>query len=274
METVIRQWKSNEGGVQITCRTPRYRSRRFGAGLAIAVLFCGGCVELRVPDPRVRYIAFGDSSTAGSTDGAYPEILITLLGEESEVMASEGRGGETSEVGLERLTQLLSDQIYPNAEVILYWEGGNDMTEFIKDRDPLLLISPDDPDYARTDELEQRLEQIEANVEAAIVASQQAGLRVFVGTYFFLREDVAECGALPLDIILPAQARNANDYLARVNEVIRSAALRQGAAVVDIAAHGTIEQDAANYVDCNHLSEKGNAMVAGLFYQALEAAGF
>jgi len=239
-------------------------------GVALAPLFLGGCVEIRVPDPKVRYVAFGDSSTSGPSTRDYPDILRSLLGEACETFANEGRSGETSAEGLARWKSLLSGGIFPNADVLLYWEGGNDVTGFIKDRDPFLLVSPDDAEYPLSDDLTLHLAETQANVESAVTAGRDAGLRVYVGTYFFLREDLAQCDALPLPVVLPSQARNANAYIARLNERIRAAATNQGAVLVDVAAaDDTLRQDQANYFNCNHLSEQGNTIVANLFHQAI-----
>ena len=243
---------------------------RIRLGVVIPLLFFGGCVEIRVPDPNVRYVAFGDSTTSGPSPRDYPDILRSLLGEAPETFANEGRSGETSEEGLTRLESLLMGEIYPNADVLLYWEGGNDVSGFIKDHDPFLLASPDDADFPLTNDLTLRLSQVQVNIESAVAAARNAGLRVYVGTYFFLREDIAECHALPLPIVTPSQARNANAYIARLNERIRAAAANQDAVLVDVAAaDDLLRQDQANYADCNHLSEQGNAIVADLFHQAI-----
>jgi len=239
-------------------------------GVVVTLLFLGGCVEIRVPDPNVRYVAFGDSSTSGPSTRDYPDILRSLLDEAPETFANEGGGGETSGEGLARLKSLLADGIFPNADALLYWEGGNDITGFIKDNDPFLLASPDDPDYSLSNDLTQRLAETQANIESAVAAARNAGLRVYAATYFLLLEDIAGCDALPLNVVLPGQARNANVYIARLNERIRAAAANQGAVLVDVAAADDIlRQDRANYFDCDHLSEQGNAIVANLFFQAI-----
>ncbi len=239
-------------------------------GMVVTLLILSGCESFHVPDPNVIYVAFGDSSTAGPSARDYPDVLQSLLGVAPETFANVGGSGETSEEGLERLKSLIADEIFPNAEVLLYWEGGNDISGFIKDHDPFLLASPDDPDYPLTNDLELRLSGIQLNIESAILAARNARLRVYVATYFFLREDVAECDALLLPVILASQAHNANAYIARLNERIRTAAANQDAALVDVAAaDDLLRQDPANYFDCNHLSEQGNAIVADLFLQAL-----
>lgn len=243
-------------------------------GLAVVFLWTGGCVEMRAPDPAVRYIAFGNSTTKGPSTRDYPDILREMLGEPPETFANEGKGGETSEEGVIRLNDLLSDGIFPNAEVLFYWEGGNDITDFIEEHDPFLFFpSPSDPDYPFDDDLAEQLDETQANVESAIATAQNAGLVVYVSTSYFLRENIAECDALPLDIVLPSQAVNANAYLVRLNDRIRQAAADRGAILVDVAAEDeVIRADPDNYFNCNHLSEQGNEIVAELFFNAITSA--
>ncbi len=55
------------------------------------------------------------------------------------------------------------------------------------------------------------------------------------------------------------------------DERIRQAAASGGAGVVDIAsADDDLHASAANFVNCNHLSEAGNEIVAQVFVDALE----
>jgi len=242
-----------------------------GVILTSGVLGAGGCVDLRVPDPNVRYLAFGESSTAGPSERDYPDILREKLGEPPETFANEGHSGETSQEGLQRLRNLIEWDIYPNAKVLLYWEGGNDITDFIKDHDPFLFTSPADPDYSMTERLTGELDDIQANIEAAIQTGRGAGLTVYAATYYLLREDLDKCDALPLDIIFPAQARHANDYLTMLNERIRQASRNAGAVLVDVESRdGQLRSDANNYHNCNHLSAEGNEIVADLFYDVVQ----
>ncbi|UCE59778.1 MAG: SGNH/GDSL hydrolase family protein [Phycisphaerales bacterium] len=230
-----------------------------------------GCVTIDPPDPistDVRYVAFGDSTTAGPSDRDYPDILREKLGVSTTAFANEGHGGETSEEGLERLTALIQRDAYPNADVLLYWEGGNDINDFIAGHDPLLLSSPEDDDYPLTDELTAELEQIQANIEAAIEAGRNAGMRVYAATYYLIPEEFDTCEALLLDIILPGQASNANGYVRLLNERIRSAVLNTWANLIDVETlDETLRGDSDNYENCNHLSAEGNEIVADLFAQ-------
>ncbi len=257
-------------------RVGRFRSisyRRLRAVFSLSLLCSGiGCSEndLLVPDPAVHYLAFGDSATSGPSARDYPDILIELMGQAPETFAKQGQGGETSSEGLERLRQLMSRRIYPNAHTLLYWEGGVDIIDLIREVDGLLLFSPTALDYPDSERLIETLDDIQANIEAAITEGRTAGLTVYIATYFSLREAWAQCDPLFLDIILPSQARNANGYISLLNERIRRAAANQGAMLVDIASVDDILQaDEANYVNCNHLSNQGNEIVARLFAEAL-----
>lgn len=238
-------------------------------GSAIAAV-AAGCTP---PDPAVLYIAFGDSATAGATSPAYPELLRQRLGEDAGTVVNEGDDGENSGQGVERLEGLLSQGLYPNAKALLYWEGGNDVVEFIRTHDPFFLLCPDDVNYPFTTALNAALDATQANIEDAIQLGRDAGLTVFVATYFALPETIIECDALLLNVLLPAQARWSNVYVEMLNDRIRVAAA-QGAILVDVAAKNAVLQaDGANYADCNHLSTQGNDIVAGLFADAVTASG-
>jgi lysophospholipase L1-like esterase len=231
-----------------------------------------GCTDnaLLMPDPSVRYLAFGDSGTSGRSGRNYPEILADLLGQPPGAIANQGKGGETTGEGLERLRELLSLSIYPNADALLYWEGGADIIAFIRQVDGLLLLSPTASTYPYSTELVETLDRVQTNIEAAITEGQMAGMTVYVATYFSLREATVSCAPLSLEVMSPFQARNANGYVSLLNERIRQAAINTGAALVDIAsADGFLHADDSNFVNCNHLSEKGNEIIAQLFAEAL-----
>lgn len=234
----------------------------------------GGCVEIRVPDALVSYVAFGDSTTQGPSARDYPDILRELLGTAPETFANEGLGGETTEEGLTRLKSLLASGLFPEAAILMYWEGGNDVTDFIQEHDPFLLFSLSDPDYPFAAALSDRLDEVQGNIEEAILAAQRARLNVFVATYFLLREELGICDALPLDLLLPAQARRANEYVLALNERIRLATANRGALLADVGASaGVLAADPANYFNCNHLSEQGNTIVANIFLDVLPPPG-
>lgn len=244
----------------------------FGALLLALVwplIGCNNTVRL-APEPAVRYIAFGDSGTAGRSGRSYPTILAELLEQPPEVIANHGHDGEATAEGLDRLRGLLALSGYPNAEVLLYWEGGADIIDFMREVDRLLLLSPLAPSYPHGAQLVEMLDRVQANIETVIAEGRAAGLTVYVATYFSSREAVVECDAMFLDVILPFQARNANGYVALLNERIRQAAANAGATVVDIASlDDVLHADEANFLNCNHLSAQGNAIIARLFADAL-----
>lgn len=236
-----------------------------GAAVAATVAILG-CGEGQVPRPEVRWVAFGDSSTAGPADRNYPDFLVDLLAVEANTMANAGSGGENADEGLERLQSLISRGIYPNAHTLLYWQGGGDVVDFIREVDPLLLLSPDDPNYPFGAELAATLDTTQAEIESAIQAGHQAGWTVYVATYYLRPETFLPCEPLAIQIMLPGQARFANAYTARLNERIRQAAANQGAILIDVASlSDELRADVSNYFDCNHLSEQGNERVAELF---------
>jgi lysophospholipase L1-like esterase len=222
-----------------------------------------------MPDPNVRFIAFGDSTTAGPTDRQYWQILQEKLNQPPEAFAGQGQGGETSAEGITRLQDLIDRGIYPNAQVLLYWEGGDDLVEFVKDKDPLLLLSPGDQNYPFATQLNDKLATLQTNIEQAISMAQNAGWKVYVATYYPLEEN-KPCKALPLPLLLAPQAINANAYVIKLNERIRQAAANRSATLVDVATIAeSLKSDPANYVDCNHLSDQGNELVADLFFRVI-----
>jgi lysophospholipase L1-like esterase len=241
---------------------------------AALLLMACACSEdaFRVPDPAVQYVAFGDSATAGPAERDYVDYLPQRLDEPPEAFANEGRGGETAGEGADRLESLLDLELFPNAHTLLYWEGGNGLVDFMQENDPFLAWSPDNPAYPFADGLESKLDEIQSGVERALAAARETGLRVFAATYYFLPMGSLDCDPLLIDILLPAQAANANVYVLRLNDRIRTAASAQGAILVDIAAlDGQLRADAANYENCNHLSAAGNAIAAGAFVEAIQA---
>jgi lysophospholipase L1-like esterase len=241
---------------------------------ATLVALCGlGACDL--PNPDARIVAFGDSTTRGPSDRDYIDVVHDLLGPQAPAVANAGNGGETATEGVARLRDLLDFGVYPNAEVLIYWQGGNDLIDTIITLDPLLLLSPMDPDYPYIDALNDELDRIEAAVSFAITLARLAGLDVLVANYFFLPNGSFECDPLPLDLLLPLQASNANAYVAQLNDRIALAAARQGATLIDVAAlDDTLRSDDDHYENCNHLSESGNAIVAELFVEALNKLSF
>lgn len=249
------------------------RQTEMALGLVLAAIIAGsGCVGIRMPDPNVRFVAVGDSTTAGASQRDYPDILREQLGEPRGTFVNEGHGGETTEEGLVRLKALLEDQMYPGAEVWFYWEGGNDIIEFVQAFDPLLSFSPNDVDYPFAISLTTRLDKIRGSIETAIATLRNAGMQVYVATLFPIRAETSGCPPMPGDIMSEQQAGNANALIVRLNDSIRTAVADGGAVLVDIAQiGGELQSDPANYADCNHLSALGNEIVAAMFVEVIRA---
>jgi lysophospholipase L1-like esterase len=232
-----------------------------------------GCGEVRVPDPAVRFVAFGDSSTKGPAQRDYPDILRELIDAQPEAFANEGHGGESAREGLQRLKDLLARRLYPNAHTLLYWQGGIDILDFIRRTDPLVALSPTSPDYPFQEALNEALEATQANIEAAIMAAREAGWTVYVATYYLPPEAVLPCEPLVVDVILPEQAARAGAYIRLLNERIRRAADNAGATLVDVErSASSLSADVLNFHNCNHLSARGNTAVAEVFRAALQGS--
>jgi len=243
---------------------------RYGVACLLFIYILCGCADVQTPDPAVRYIAFGDSSTRGPSQRNYPDILRELLKEEPQTFANEGQGGETPGRGLERFRGLLDMGLYPNAHTLFYWQGAGGLVDYITEVDQLLLLSPNDPDYPHTQQLNDKLNNIQNKIESVISSAKSSGLTVYVATYFSTPEIIAPCEPLLLNTILPVQARHANHYIDLLNERIRAAVDNQSAILVDVASRNdTLLADPENYYDCAHLSEKGNQIVAQLFFEII-----
>lgn len=240
-----------------------------GVCLSIIVGYVPGGI-FRLPDPTVVYVAFGDSLTKGPTRSDYAAFLPALLGEAPNRFTNEGNSGEPSGQGLARLRSLVDRGLFPNAKSLLYWEGGNDLIDWVEQIDPCLMRSPDNADYPYARLLEPRLDEIQANVEAAIQLGTDAGWRVYVATYYFLPSCGLKGDPLVPDALPPRKADNANAYVRKLNERIRRAARNRGAVLVDIAARDfELRVSPGNYLDRNHLSAQGNQIVARIFAEAI-----
>ncbi len=233
--------------------------------LCSGVLVLGGCTDLRLPNPDAVFIAFGDSATNGPSDRNYHEFLAEMLGEPRTSIANEGMGGETSSEGVSRLRSLPEGELYPNATVLLYWEGGVNITRFIRENDSFLLRNPMDDDYPFAASLNSMLDRLQIDLESGVVAGQEKQLTVYLATYFSLYDGLIECDTLPLNLQFPGQAPNGQAYIDLLNERIRAAARNTGAILVDVAANDRIAADKDHYEDCNHMSEEGNELVAETF---------
>ena len=204
---------------------------------------------------RVRFMAFGDSITAGEvtfpgstaiggTSGkqvvvpsaAYPTVLQRLLQTrysfqaESIVVSNQGLGGERAEAARSRYFSAVAS-IRP--EVLLLWEGHNDI--------------PTGADGAAS---------TAANEIRIIAADARArGIRVFIATPLPGR---------------PGGNRTIGDFfLVDYANRMRDVAAREGAVLVDI--YTLLKPDVTRYigVDGLHPNEAGYARIAELWFDAI-----
>lgn len=243
---------------------------RWWMALVVMAALTAGCGSTPLlPDPAVRYLAFGDSTTAGAADVQYWQYVQQDLGLSTAAFAGQGHGGETVADGLLRLKDLLDRNMFPNAEAMLLWEGGDDILRFVNEHDPLLLQVPTDPNYMFQSDLNALLDQVQMDLASAIGLARQKGLYVYIATYYDLVP--GDCKASLLTILLPEQATRANQYVRLLNERIGLAASGQGATLVDIASQSsTLTSDPANYANCNHLSGQGNRIAANVWLARIQ----
>jgi lysophospholipase L1-like esterase len=208
---------------------------------------------------RVRYLAFGDSLTAGEVtfpvgslspgmalvskqvvvpSAAYPTILArTLQGRyasqaESIVVANYGLGGEKAAVARDRFFQALN---IVRPEVVLLMEGYNDI--------------PAGENGAAS--------RAASELEIMAAEARNRGMRVFLATLLPPR---------------PGGNRSIGQiYIDDYNNRMRIVASRQGAVLVDLYA--AILPDVQRYigVDGLHPNEAGYARIADVFFQAIQA---
>lgn len=231
---------------------------------ASTLLTSTGCLSstaFRQANPDARIIAFGDSATRGPALADYSDMLPELLGVPDVSIVNEGDPGETSEEGRERLQELIEFGIFPNAEVLIYWQGGVDAIDIIEDGALEFVLMQIGLSSAFLDKLRAELDHIEAELSAGVKAAQDAGWEVYILTYFPLAPD-RPCRFVPFGQLTPGIAAILNTYVELLNNRIRTVAATTGATLVDIEPLGETLLADSSYFDCNHLSAKGNAMIA------------
>lgn len=234
-------------------------------------MWASGCgLEFQTPNPSARIIALGDSATRGPGGQGYPEMMPGQLSVPVQSVVNEGVGGEETTAGLGRLKHLIDRKLFPNAETILIWEGGTDLIHFVAASDGSLQWNPLDENFPLREQLSNVLNRIESNLGDMIRAARDTNWTPYLLTYFPMRTDRT---CLLFSFELSDQQANAIDaYFNSLNERIRSAAATNGVTVIDIAAIGNeIEENEANYLDCNHLSGQGNTLVAAQVTRVLGA---
>jgi len=230
------------------------------------------CACCPAQNTHALYVAFGDSITQGKDAPPYPSVLADLLGIAPEQMANEGESGESAHSGLDRMRQLFVDcDTFPNAHTLLYWQGGAGLIDWIQETDPYLLFDPLSPYYPHAGELAEQLGNIRDNIVAALEMAGGSVEHIYVANYFDLVAWVSPCDAFGVPLG-PGLVEKANHYTQLLNEKILEAAAETGAVLVDINGElGYLGGDPANFIDCNHPSGAGNALIAGVFHEVLTA---
>ena len=222
----------------------------------LILLLLSGCVNY-----DARIVAFGDSATAG-----YAPFLHQYLEANQNEVANEGRGGETSDKGVERLREIISFGTYPNNEVFIYWEGGNNLIDWLQEHDPLLQFSPSDPEYPLFSELIDLLGNIRNDLATAVELCHNQGWKVYVGSYVPFVPDIT-CSPLGRPMT-EVEVDVANLYQNLINEVI-SDMTNNGATFIDAGNHLALS-DPAMYQNCNHLNDDGNRIFAEIISNSIE----
>jgi len=223
------------------------------------------------PKPSVLYVAFGDSVTDCDASPKYPWYIKQWMGLSDDQLENEGQSGERAEEGLPRLDGIIDCDTYPNADVFLYLEGGNDVIDWVQENDPELLISPKSELYPHKEELNGLLDATQEFIRAAVRSVLFSGRHIIVGTYFHVLPYKSPCPPSPLDFFTAVQAAHVNDYVDLLNERIRLVADQEGVIVADIAETGALYGEYDNFLNCNHPSGEGNEIVAAFFYEAIQA---
>jgi lysophospholipase L1-like esterase len=244
--------------------------------LTLLALFTLAINDCCPPNNRqARYLAFGDSATAGADQPTYPQWLAELLQLSEQEVVNLGDSGEKAADGLPRLNEIMDCDSYPHAEYLLYWEGGNDLIDFVQSVDPALRFSPNDLRYPYSQELDATLQSIVATQQAAITLAREHGLTPLIATYYQLLPHISPCSLTPLDELTEGQVENANDYNELFAGQIRQMAGQEGIGVADILSEsGALLDDPANFANCNHASGAGNKIIADIWLAALNSMAY
>ena len=240
---------------------------------AFLLLFTLAATCCPTKKPSVLYVAFGDSVTDSDAEIKYPWYLKEWLGLSDDQIENEGNSGETIAEGLPRLREILECGTYPNAGIVLFEEGGNDLIDWIQELDPSLSWSPLSPLYPYSDGLQAKLAEIEGSLFQAAEAVLASGSDMAIMTYFHVLPYKSPCKLTPLNFFTVGQAERVNQYVNLLNERILNVAGIFGLPVADVASTGALYGDYDNYLNCNHPSAAGNEVLAQFFLDAILEAG-
>lgn len=236
------------------------------AVLAAFALFGGTCP----PPPEVRYICFGDSATQGLPGGSYPQVLEEMLvdrnGEQQGCVANRGQVGDIACLSYQRLLENIDGTLHPNAHTVLYWEGGNDLFYYLYDlyggQNFSLNHGPQPGE-------ESHIEAIAENcILHAAEMIRSRSLAVIVGTYFQVIPGKPVTG-IPQGLTTD-QAVYVNQYVDALNAAILAMAQAEGVPVAPIHTLGVLGGSPDFYYDGMHPNEQGYALIAAVWYDAIQ----
>jgi len=220
------------------------------------------------PRPSVILVCFGDSATKGAVEQHYPGYIEEWINPSEDDVANEGKSGETSGEGLQRLRNLIDSEEYPNAQVYAYWEGGNDIVDTMQELDRFLIWDPTWPWYPFHEELDDLLGEVKENLRQGINKIRETDATPVLGTYYYLMA-FKKCKHSPIHFLLPFQVRHANHYVDKLNNVIYDLAYEEDVPLADINKElGTMAY--WHYYDFNHANALGNRLIAEVWFEAVD----
>jgi lysophospholipase L1-like esterase len=227
--------------------------------------------ETSIPPPKIGsdiiLVCFGDSATHGAVDEHYPSYLEAWINPSSDDVVNEGKNGETSGEGLSRLRHIIDSHEYPNAKVYAYWEGGNDVIDWVQEVDPYLVWDPANPNYPFRNQLNSILSNMKDNLRQGVYKIQETTAQPILGNYYYLISYI-RCPLSPIGFLLPRMTTIANHYVDEITTTIYDLAAEEQIPLADI--NGELGQMPYEYYhDCNHASAIGNEAIAEVWYDVI-----
>lgn len=263
--------------------------------LSIVLLFLGiftiGCDD---PAAVVRYICFGDSATygqVGSGATAYPHRLQQLLFDtettcshcDREIQncctANRAQLGEKSCNSLGRLESDLN--YFTNITSILYWEGGNDVIDYVCNQTTGVNRALDrDPSSEEIRHIEEDI--VDGCVQNAVnlIRTLKPNIIIYLGTYYNVPPnlpffDYTDASGNPIGLT-QAQANIANKYIHVFNMRIYELAYNLGIPVAPVGSNDDMGRYicdsldfTVNYFDAMHANNIGNCCIAKIWYTSI-----
>ena len=220
------------------------------------------------PRPSVILVCFGDSATKGAVDQHYPGYIEEWINPGDDDVANEGKSGETSSEGLNRLRNIINSNEYPNAQVYAYWEGGNDIVDAISQVDPLLIWDPARSWYPFREQLATLLAIVKENLRQGVAKIRETDATPVLGTYYYLMA-FKKCKLSPFHFLFPLQVRRTDHYVDELNQVIYELADEENVPLADI--HSELGRMMYwHYHDFNHANAEGNRLIAEVWFEAVD----